>query len=186
MPVFCILAYFLVETLAFWGVCVWIGTGWALAALFITMLCGMSIALWEVRRLMSQQVISDGHGGLYVKRQGVGKLAGNVGLTLAGGLLLSAPGFVSCVVGLFLIIAPTRAIVRRAVGVRIFRSVEKAGLRFYERANMGQPRENYGSFAAGVGDERGSDSVPQDEIINEAELRRWSDSLDPDDFKKDN
>ncbi|WP_293771369.1 FxsA family protein [uncultured Corynebacterium sp.] len=181
MPLLFIFAYFVVETLAFWGVSKLIGTGWALIALFVTMFFGMSIALFEVRRLMSRQVVSDGHGALYVKQEGVGKLAGNVGLTLTGGLLLSAPGFVSTLLGLLLIFPPTRSLLRTLLGFGIFRSMENAGVRFYERAHMGQPQESYGSFA----DPSGAHHEVIDADLDEDELRQWSENLDPDDFNGD-
>ena len=36
--------YMVAETLTFWAVSTWIGVGWALIALFVTMFFGMSIA----------------------------------------------------------------------------------------------------------------------------------------------
>ena len=53
MPFVLFIAYILLESLAFWAVAQWIGVLWALLALALTMLFGMSIASWEVRRMMS-------------------------------------------------------------------------------------------------------------------------------------
>ncbi|APT92538.1 hypothetical protein CPHO_06145 [Corynebacterium phocae] len=184
MPLLYIFAYFLLETLAFWAVAELIGVGWALLALFVTMLCGMSIAMFEIRRLMSQKVISDGRGGLVVKQEGVGKLAGNVGLTLGGGLLLSAPGFVTSLVGLFMILPPTRALMRKVISFKVVRGVERAGVRFYEAANMSKPADSYGSFSTGHSGSSSSreHGAAEPEVIDEEELRKWSESIDPDDF----
>ena len=146
MPFLLILAYFLLETLAFWGVARLIGVGWAVVALFLTMMFGMSIALWEIRRLLGRQHPAQ---------------AGNIGLTFVGGLLLSAPGFVTTILGILLIAPPTRAIIRTILGMQFMRRVEKAGLRVYSSTS-------YGSFGGPV--------------IDEDEIREWTDHVRPEDF----
>ena len=62
MPFFYFALYMVAETLTFWAVSTWIGVGWALIALFVTMFFGMSIAGIEVRRLMGKQVERTGDG----------------------------------------------------------------------------------------------------------------------------
>lgn len=173
MPVIFIFLYFLLETLCFWAVASAIGLGWAIVALFVTMFFGMSIAMFEVRRLMRRQVTAGKDGVLYVKEEGAGAAAGNVGLTIAGGLLLSAPGFVTTALGLLLIIPPTRAILRKLLGFGLFRKLENVGARVYQ-ASQRSDAASYGSFGPRAG---------SPEVIDEDELRQWTDTVDPDDFR---
>lgn len=196
MPLVLFFAYFFLETLTFWAVSQWIGVGWALVALFATMFFGMSLAMFEVRRMMSSKVVKADDGALYMQDSTPGKTAGNVGLTIAGGVLLSLPGFLSTVLGALLIFPPTRALFRTMATISIFRSVERLGVRMYEHSPMSQHHANYGSFNAPQGD---ADSTQEDAyraqqsrwpsqpdrdplVIDEDEIRRWSESLDPKDF----
>ena len=90
MPFVLFIAYILLESLAFWAVAQWIGVLWALLALALTMLFGMSIASWEVRRMMSSRIRASGDGAYVMEDPTPGKTAGNVGLTMVGGLAGSA------------------------------------------------------------------------------------------------
>ena len=83
--------------MAFWAVAEWIGVLWALLALALTMLFGMTIASWEVRRMMVSRIRQTEDGVYVMEDPTPGKTAGNVGLTMVGGILLSLPGFVSTV-----------------------------------------------------------------------------------------
>lgn len=187
MPILYLVLYMLAETLAFWAVAEWIGVFWALIALFITMFFGMSIAGIEVRRLMGKQVEQAGDGTYYVRDDNVGKTAGNVGLTLAGGMLLSLPGFLTSFLGILLIFAPTRSLFRKFMAVSIYRKVERMGVCIYEASPMAQQHDsygNFGSFGQAAGQSFGQSSGQSDshEVIDEEELRNWSENLDPDDF----
>ena len=73
MPFFYFALYMVAETLTFWAVSTWIGVGWALIALFVTMFFGMSIAGIEVRRLMGKQVERTGDGTYVVRGGNMGK-----------------------------------------------------------------------------------------------------------------
>ena len=157
MPVLFFFAYFVLETLAFYGVAKLLGVGWALIALFVTMFFGMAVAMWEVRRLMARQIVRDkASGALYMKQEGAGKLAGNVGLTIAGGILLSIPGFLTAIVGILLLLPPTRALTRKLMGFSFIR---------------GAQHNSYGTFGSGGY-----------EVVDEEEIHRWSESVNPEDF----
>ncbi|QPK80179.1 FxsA family protein [Corynebacterium lizhenjunii] len=180
MPLLYFFFYFVVETVAFWAMVKAIGLGWTLVALFATMIFGMSVAMWEVRRLLAQQASARTRGS-------TGALAGNVGLTIMGGLLLTVPGFVSSAFGLLLMFPPTRALMRRALGVRLVRGLEDAGVRFYQASPMADAARatSYGSFRAAGGPEViDAEDIPADaaEDIDEEEITRWSQNVDPDDF----
>ncbi|MDO5031602.1 FxsA family protein [Corynebacterium sp.] len=179
MPFVLFFAYIFLETLAFWAVANWIGVLWAVLALFITMFFGMSIAGLEVRRIMSRGVTQTAEGVYVVTDPTPGKTAGNVGLTMVGGILLSLPGFVSTIVGLLLIFAPTRALIRAILAASLYRKIENMGVRIFEASPMAQHRDNYGSFGSSAAQPGGADG---DLVIDEEEIRRWSDSVRPEDF----
>ncbi|MBK4140917.1 FxsA family protein [Corynebacterium macginleyi] len=179
MPFLYLVLYMLAETVAFWAVAEFLGLFWTLIVLFITMFFGMSIAGIEVRRLMSKQVEQASDGTYYVRDNNMGLTAGNVGLTLAGGMLLSLPGFLTSLLGILLIFAPTRSLFRKVMAVSIYRKVEKMGARIYEASPMAQQHDSYGNFGS-FGQSSGQNE--SHEVIDEEELRHWSENLKPDDF----
>lgn len=186
MPLLFLFGYFIAESIAFWAVANLIGLGWALVALFVTMLCGMLIAGLEVRRIMSTASVKGEDGTRYVRQDRAGRTAGNIGLTLAGGLLLSAPGFITTVLGALLIFPPTRALFRAVLTIKLIRSVENWGVRFYEASPMSSAHTQYGSFGQAStkssSDEATPDPASQGEVIDEDEIRQWLDSAKPEDF----
>ena len=189
MPFVLFIAYILLETLAFWAVAEWIGVLWALLALALTMLFGMTIASWEVRRMMVSRIRQTDDGVYVMEDPTPGKTAGNVGLTMVGGILLSLPGFVSTVFGALLIFAPTRSIIRTLLAASMFRKIENMGVRVYEASPMAQHRDSYGSFgtfdAGASGDGMGGmDQTGQShEVLDEDEIRTWTQHVKPEDFE---
>ncbi|KHO29497.1 FxsA family protein [Corynebacterium minutissimum] len=182
MPFVLFIAYILLETLAFWAVANWIGVLWALLALGLTMLFGMTIASWEVRRMMSARIRQTGDGMYVMEDPTPGKTAGNVGLTMVGGMLLSAPGFVSTILGALLIFAPTRSIIRTLLAASMFKKIENLGVRVYEASPMAQHRDSYGSFGS-MGPSGTTDpNNLNHEVIDEDELREWTQHVKPEDF----
>ena len=195
MPVVYFFAYFLLEALAFWAVSSWIGVGWALLVLFVTMFFGMTIAGVEARRIMRSRVRADDKGQLVYSDDKPGRTAGNVGLTMVGGVPLSIPGFVTTIVGLLLILPPTRSLIRTVLAARMFRAIERMGMRVYEATPMAQNHTSFGQFTSARPSQPGArDSSrgsarrrarDEDLVIDEDEIRRWSESADPDDFRPD-
>ena len=178
--------------MAFWAVAEWIGVLWALLALALTMLFGMTIASWEVRRMMVSRIRQTDDGVYVMEDPTPGKTAGNVGLTMVGGILLSLPGFVSTVFGALLIFAPTRSIIRTLLAASMFRKIENMGVRVYEASPMAQHRDSYGSFgtfdAGASGDGMGGmDQTGQShEVLDEDEIRTWTQHVKPEDFEDGN
>ena len=180
MPFVLFIAYILLETLAFWAVAQWIGVLWALLALALTMFFGMTIASLEVRRMMSSRIRQAGDGMYVMEDPTPGKTAGNVGLTMVGGILLSMPGFVSTVIGALFIFAPTRSLIRTMLAASMFKKIEDMGIRAYEASPMAQHRDSYGSFGnAGPT----TPNTPSPEVIDEDELRDWTKNVKPEDFE---
>ena len=182
MPFVLFIAYILLESLAFWAVAQWIGVLWALLALALTMLFGMSIASWEVRRMMSSRIRASGDGAYVMEDPTPGKTAGNVGLTMVGGLLLSLPGFVSTIMGALLIFAPTRSVIRSVLAASMFKKIENMGVRVYEASPMAQHRDSYGSFGAATAGPGAGTAGQSHEVIDEDELRDWTEHVKPEDF----
>lgn len=188
MPFLYFALYMVAETLTFWAVSTWIGVGWALIALFVTMFFGMSIAGIEVRRLMGKQVERTADGTYVVRTGNMGKTASNVGLTLVGGMLLSLPGFLTTLLGALLIFSPTRAIFRTIMAASMYRKIENMGIKIYEATPMAQQHDSYGdfgSFGHGQAAQSGHPSTQEPGthgVLDEEEIRRWTENLDPDDF----
>ena len=189
MPFVLFIAYVLLESVAFWAVTKWLGILGAVLALFITMFFGMTIAAWEVRRIMRRQVVRGEDGIYYMDGKQAGKTAGNVGLTLAGGMLLSMPGFVSTIVGALLIFAPTRSLARTILAASMVRKIEHMGTRIFEASPMAQHHDSYGSFGGFDGFKTNNGSNVRNpfqdgsaEVLDEEEIRKWSENLSPDDF----
>ena len=211
MPFMLVLfVYLVLEGLAFVGIAQLIGLGWTLLLLLATMLFGMTIASLEVRRIMSGKTKRTEDGSVIMEDATPGRTAGNVGLTLAGGVFLSLPGFITTFIGVFLILPPTRALLRNMLSVKLFKSVENMGVRFYDASPMSGQHESYGNFggfggfgnpAAGFGQGAAqhpstggqgtaahgptSGNKPENhEVIDEEEIRSWTESLNPEDFGK--
>ena len=198
MPFMLVLfVYLVLEGLAFVGIAQLIGLGWTLLLLLATMLFGMTIASLEVRRIMSGKTKRTEDGSVIMEDATPGRTAGNVGLTLAGGVFLSLPGFITTFIGIFLILPPTRALLRNMLSVKLFKSVENMGVRFYDASPMSGQHESYGNFGGfgGFGPSAGgqgsaaqgpaSSNKPENhEVIDEDEIRSWTESLNPEDFGK--
>ena len=84
------------------------------------------------------------------------------------------------VLGLLLIFPPTRELVRGAAAKRLTAKLEDFGTRIYEHSPMSSMKTQYGTFA-----DADSPAQPKTaEVIDEEEIREWTDNLSPDDFKK--
>ena len=209
MPFMLVLfVYIVLEGLAFVAVSQLIGVGWTLLVLLATMLFGMTIASLEVRRIMRGKTKRTEDGSVIMEDATPGRTAGNVGLTLAGGMLLSLPGFITTIIGVFLILPPTRALLRTLLSAKLFKSVENLGVRFYDASPMAGQHDSYGSFgnfgnpggpggpAGGFGASRATGSHPSaqptgsqpdnHEVIDEEEIRSWTESISPEDFRSSN
>ena len=197
--------YIVLEGLAFVGIANLIGLGWTLLLLLATMLFGMTIASLEVRRIMHGKTTRTEDGSVIMEDATPGRTAGNVGLTLAGGVLLSLPGFLTTFLGILLILPPTRALLRTLLSAKLFKSVENLGVRFYDASPMAGQHDSYGSFgnpgnpggpAGGFGASRATGSHPSaqstgsqpdnHEVIDEEEIRSWTESISPEDFRSSN
>ncbi|GAA3360250.1 FxsA family protein [Saccharopolyspora gregorii] len=93
-------------------------------------------------------------------------------LVVAGGLLIALPGFVSDVVGLVLLLPPTRALVRRRLARRAERHAEQVQQRFWAHAGgVGFPAgfPKAGSPGAGRGAGSRDGDVIDGEVVSVSE-----------------
>ncbi|MCK7660528.1 FxsA family protein [Corynebacterium antarcticum] len=172
MPIFIAIPYILTEALAFWLVARWLGVGWALLLLLLFFFGGLLLAAVEMRRIALK--LSQG-------RVNAGRGAGDYGLVAAGALGVAMPGFITTIVGLMLIIPPTRSIVRGILARKIRRKIEDLGVRGFEAANRYRQTTSYGTFVVDHDPSQDSTtSAPDDQ-----EIQRWSSEVTPEDFLDD-
>ena len=136
MPI-ALLAYFLLEALAFYGVAQLIGVGWALFWIFGLMFVGGALASISLRGALSRSAAG---------QTTVEKLAGDSALLLVGWVLSIIPGYVTSLIGLLLIFGPTRAVVRRSLTAQLQRNVEEFSVRVFNSSPMARTRTSYGDF----------------------------------------
>ncbi|PRQ12109.1 membrane protein FxsA [Corynebacterium sp. 13CS0277] len=180
MPLTFAIPYILGEGLAFYAVSRWIGTGWALVALAGFFFGGLLLAAYEMRHIAELSARG---------RRSPGQAAGELGLIAAGAMGVAIPGFITTICGLLLIISPTRVMVRKVLARSISARLSAFGDAMYAQAaqyGMGERRSSYGSFVIDAeeptstahGPASSTQSAPSEEDIS-----RWSDSLDPEDFR---
>ncbi|MDU0477672.1 FxsA family protein [Staphylococcus chromogenes] len=167
MPVVIFLAYLFLEAFMFWAVSQAIGVGWAFLVLFLLMFGGIIVAGIEMKQVARAAL---------ERRQSPGRSAVDYGLITAGSIGLAIPGFLTSLLGLILIVPPTRALVRNALARKAKKWIEQLGMRGFEAAGKYRPRTSYGSFRD---DSRVIDAR---EMPSEEDISTWSEKLDPKDF----
>lgn len=162
-----ILAYFLIEALAFWGVSQLVGVGWALVGIFALMLIGALAASPALRSELERA--SSGNGT-------VGQFAGGTALVAAGWALAIVPGYVTSLTGLVLLLRPTRELVRRSMAISLRKRVEDFGVQVYDASPMKRRSTSYGTF----GD--GSTVIDAEPDPSDEDIATWSRDARPEDF----
>ena len=100
-------AYFLSELLIFFILGKLIGFGWAVLVIIGLFIAGMVVSAWQLRALTER-----------VARQqnNPGKLTADAALTVVGAFMVAVPGILTTVIGLLLMLPPTRALTRKIIG----------------------------------------------------------------------
>lgn len=160
MPILLVFAYLIAETLTFWAISTWLGFWWTFLTMFALMTTGTFLATLQLRHTRS---------------------IGNLGLLMLAIPLNATPGYLTSALGLLLVFPPTRTLARRVAARRLTATLEEFGTRLYENSPMSAMRTTYGTFT----DSGTTASREVAEVIDEAEIREWSDNLSPEDFKKD-
>ncbi|AKK03115.1 FxsA family protein [Corynebacterium epidermidicanis] len=178
MPIVIFLAYLVLEALAFWAVSQLIGVGWAFVALFLLLVGGIVLAGIEMKQV-ARAALSG--------QRSAGGSAVDYGLITAGSIGVAVPGFLTSIMGIFLIIAPTRALVRAALARKAKRFVEELGMRGFEAAGKYRASTSYGSFGSSEtttpGNRPNNDQVIDEEPQpSDEDISSWAENIDPDDF----
>lgn len=113
-----LLVYLIVEVTVFWAVSSWIGMLWAV----VLLLAGALVGSWLTRRQGTKAVravVDAAHSG----RSGHEEITDGM-LVAFGGLLLVLPGFVTDIMGILLMLPPTRWVLGRAWLRRLQRTAQ--------------------------------------------------------------
>ncbi|MBP2332449.1 FxsA family protein [Corynebacterium freneyi] len=149
--------YLIVEIAAFVAVGKWIGFGWAILALIGLFAVGVVAAAWEMRRLTARamddaisarEAMGGGSTGTADARASrasaspadrekqarkalasAGTLVVDSAMLMVGCVLLALPGFVTAVLGLLLILPPTRWLIRSVGGASLSSWFQRTGSR---------------------------------------------------------
>ena len=149
--------YLIVEIAAFVAVGKWIGFGWAILALIGLFTVGVVAAAWEMRRLTARAMddaisAREAMGGTGPgtadaraahasaspadrEKQArkalasAGTLVMDSAMLMVGCVLLALPGFVTAVLGLLLILPPTRWLIRSVGGASLSSWLQRTGSR---------------------------------------------------------
>lgn len=160
MPLFIALPYIFIEAIAFWLVSKWVGVGWAIVLLIACLFVGAIIAAWQMRSIALNATKNPDR---------MGKTAGDFGLTAAGAILMAMPGFVTSIMGLLLMLPPTRAILRTMLAKKLRVKIEDLGVKSFQMTNQYRQQTSYGNFGGVV-------------VDNEEEIQKWTNNLRPEDF----
>lgn len=162
MPLIILLPYIIIEALAFWLVSNWIGVGPALLLLIACLFIGAVIAAWQMRSIAMAAAR---------RPEAMGKTAGDFGLTAAGAIFMAMPGFVTSIIGLLLMLPPTRAILRGMLAKKLRTKIEEVGVRSFEMTNQYRQQTSYGNFGGTVIDDD-----------DEENIQKWTRNVRPEDF----
>lgn len=171
MPLLIALPYFILEVLTFWGLASWLGLGWAILAIIVCFFGGLWLAAYQMRSISRAAA---------AQRIDPGRAAGDTGLLAAGAVLVALPGIATSLLGLLLVIPPTRAVVRKMLARKLRTTIENLGVRSFEATNMYRERASYGNFR-----DPETPQKPDHEVIDEEEIQNWTSNLDPEDFLRD-
>lgn len=161
MPLFIALPYILVEALAFWLVSKWVGVGWALVLLIGCLFAGAVIGAWQMRSIALSATKNPNRAG---------RAAGDFGLTAAGAILMALPGFVTSIIGLLLMLPPTRSAIRSVLAKKLRMKIEDLGVKSFQMTNQYRQQTSYGNFGGGV-------------VDSEENIQNWTKNLRPEDFE---
>ena len=118
MPSVLPLVYILTEVLFFILIGAWIGFGWTVLLTLVAFIGGIALAGWQFRELVRRTMNDKEHPG---------RLSADAALTAVGAVLVALPGLLSALFGIFLLLPPTRTLVRKTIGGSLRRQVTKFG-----------------------------------------------------------
>lgn len=131
MPQF-LFGYLLIELLSFIALGWAIGFGWALLVVVGLFILGIAAAMWQMRSLATR---------VAQRTDRPGALTGDAALSCVGAVLVALPGIVSSILGLLLLLPPTRTLIRRTISVRAQQALQNfGGSSFITVSGFGAPQ----------------------------------------------
>lgn len=131
MPQF-LFGYLLIELLTFIALGWAIGFGWALLVVVGLFILGIAAAIWQMRSLATR---------VAQRTDRPGALTGDAALSSVGAVLVALPGIVSSILGLLLLLPPTRTLIRRTISVRAQQALQNfGGSSFITVSGFGAPQ----------------------------------------------
>lgn len=131
MPQF-LFGYLLIELLTFIALGWAIGFGWALLVVVGLFILGIAAAIWQMRSLATR---------VAQRTDRPGALTGDAALSCVGAVLVALPGIVSSILGLLLLLPPTRTLIRRTISVRAQQALQNfGGSSFITVSGFGAPQ----------------------------------------------
>lgn len=118
MPRLLPLLYIATEILVFVLLGLWIGFGWTVLLVVATFIGGMLLAGWQFRELVRRSLTDQSHPG---------RLTADAALSAVGAVLVALPGLFTAVLGIVLLLPPTRSLVRRGLGEALRRRITSFG-----------------------------------------------------------
>lgn len=189
--------YMVIEIVAFIAVAQWLGWGWAFVALLGLFIVGTAISAFEMKRVTERALTQQMHEGQAIIEgraeadperaiSRAGTVMADSAMLIVGSVLMAIPGFVTSILGLFLILPPTRWVLRKVgsmamlkwftkIGNESLFKVQQYGVRYPEGFNNGSPQD--GSGAPGT-------SRPADVIDEMSDEEFFKNFVVPDDARE--
>jgi len=199
MPAALLVLYVIIEVVAFTLLASWIGFGWALLALVGLFFLGVVVAAIEVRRL-SVRAFEDARaatesGDEEQARRALanaGTMVADSAMLMVGSILLALPGFVTTILGLLLILPPTRwllKVVGGATAARWFQKMGSNGMFIVQQRGVSFPGDEAGfpggfpgMFPGGPAGAGGSAGARSADELRDEDIDSFFENLDPSDF----
>ncbi|HIW91240.1 MAG TPA: FxsA family protein [Candidatus Corynebacterium avicola] len=118
MPSVLPLVYVFAEVLFFILMGAWIGFGWTILLTLAAFIGGIALAGWQFRELVRRTLEN---------KENPGRLTADAALTAVGAVLVALPGLLSALFGIFLLLPPTRTVIRKALGGTLRRTMTQFG-----------------------------------------------------------
>lgn len=83
---------------------------------------------------------------------------------------MALPGFVTSIIGLLLMLPPTRSAIRSVLAKKLRMKIEDLGVKSFQMTNQYRQQTSYGNFGGGV-------------VDSEENIQNWTKNLRPEDFE---
>lgn len=112
------LLYIIIEIVVFVLLGQWIGFGWTILLVLVSFVAGMVLAGWQFRELVRRSMTD---------RARPGRLTADAALSAVGAVLIALPGLFTALLGILMLLPPTRSVIRRGLGGALRRKITSFG-----------------------------------------------------------